>query len=226
MKRLTLVVSGNVQRAGYRERVVELGRDLGLKGYAENLLDGRVKIVAEGDEEKLKLLEEGAKIKNTLINVEKMESSFGKATGEFSGFFKLVREGETDERLDTAAGLLKELIEVTRNGFSDTVGAIKSVKADTSAILGKQDSMLEKQDSMLEKQDSMLEKQDSMLEKQDSMLGKQDSLIKITEKGFNDMNSGFRDMRDDFREIFMHEVSEIRSEIAEIKATLAHMQEA
>ena len=212
MKRLTLVVSGNVQRAGYRERVVELGRDLGLKGYAENLLDGRVKIVAEGDEEKLKLLEEGAKIKNTLINVEKMESSFGKATGEFSGFFKLVREGETDERLDTAAGLLKELIEVTRNGFSDTVGAIKSVKADTSAILGKQDSMLEKQDSMLEKQDSML--------------GKQDSLIKITEKGFNDMNSGFRDMRDDFREIFMHEVSEIRSEIAEIKATLAHMQEA
>jgi hypothetical protein len=35
---------------------------------------------------------------------------------EFSGFSKLVKGGETDERLDTAATLLKELIDVTRNG--------------------------------------------------------------------------------------------------------------
>jgi len=36
----------------------------------------------------------------------------------YEGFYKLVGEGETDERLDTAADLLKELINVTRNGFS------------------------------------------------------------------------------------------------------------
>jgi acylphosphatase len=143
LKRVTLFVSGNVQRAGYRDRVVELGRNLGLTGYAENRFDGRVKIVAEGEEEKLKLLEDGASIKNTLINVEKIESSFSKATGEFSGFFKLVKEGETDERLDTAAELLKELIEVTRNGFNETISAVKSVKEDTSAMLEKQDIMLE-----------------------------------------------------------------------------------
>ncbi|GFO97738.1 acylphosphatase, putative [groundwater metagenome] len=137
--------------------------------------------------------------------MEKIESSYSEATGEFSGFFKLVKEGETDERLDRAAELLKQLIGAVQNGFSETVGAIKSVKADTSA----------------------------MLEKQDSMLEKQDSLIKITEKGFTDMKTGFmevkeeiRSVRDDFREMFMHEVSELRGEISEIKATLAKMQAA
>ncbi len=182
MKRLTLFVSGKVQVAGYRDRVIELGRDLGLTGYAENLPDARVKVVGEGNQEKLGLLEEAASIKNSLINVKNIESSFSEATEEFSGFFKLVKGGETDERLDVAADLLKELIEVTRGGFSETVSAIKSVKSDTSAMLEKQDSMLEKQDSMLEKQDSMLEKQDSMLGKQDSMLEKQDSMLEKQDK--------------------------------------------
>lgn len=44
--------------------------------------------------------------------MEKIESSFSEAIGEFSDFFKLVKEGETDERLDRAAELLKEVIVV------------------------------------------------------------------------------------------------------------------
>lgn len=132
MKRLILLVSGKVQQAGYRNKIVEFGSSLGLRGYAENLLDGRVKVVAEGEERKLKILKEIANIKNVLINVEKIEDCFGEATGEFSGFFKLVREGETDERLDKAAELIKELVEVNRSGFS-------LLKADTSAMLERQD---------------------------------------------------------------------------------------
>ncbi len=135
MKRLTLLVSGNVQKAGYRDIVIRLGMALGLRGYAENLPDGRVKVVAEGEARKLELLKESVNIKNTLIQVEKIEDSFGEATGEFSGFFKMVREGETDERLDRAAELLKELIEVNRSGFS-------SLKEDTSAMLEKQDTTI------------------------------------------------------------------------------------
>ncbi len=207
MKRLTLIVSGKVQKAGYRDIMIRLGMALGLKGYAENLPDGRVKVVAEGEEKKLGLLKESADIKNMLINVEKIESSFSGATGEFSRFYKLVSEGETDERLDRAAELMKELIEVNRSGFS-------SLKADTSAMLEKQDKMLEKHDMQTE----------------------------ITKNGFNDMRKGFADLkeemakssadvkeeihmlRDDFRELFMHEVGELRSEIAEVKAMLARMQ--
>jgi len=53
MKRLTLLISGNVQKAGYRDLVIRFGTALGLTGYAENLPDGRVKVAAEGDKKNL-----------------------------------------------------------------------------------------------------------------------------------------------------------------------------
>ncbi|MFC6592313.1 acylphosphatase [Deinococcus lacus] len=61
--RLTALVSGHVQGVGYRMYVQRHARDLNLCGYAENLSDGRVEVVAEGHEddlERLKLrLEQG-----------------------------------------------------------------------------------------------------------------------------------------------------------------------
>lgn len=89
-----------------------------------------------------------------------MESSDWEATGEFSGFYKLVKEGGTDERLDTAADLLKKLIGVTNNGFSILNNTMTS--RFNKLALG-QDKILEKQDRMLDKQDSMLEKQDTSI---------------------------------------------------------------
>jgi acylphosphatase len=75
MKRLTAYVSGKVQKTGYRARVVDFGRLLKLKGTVENLDDGRVKIIAEDDEDKLKWFEEAINIKNTLIQVSSMIKS-------------------------------------------------------------------------------------------------------------------------------------------------------
>lgn len=51
--RLTALVSGTVQGVGYRHWVQRHARDLNLSGYAENLTDGRVEVVAEGDEKAL-----------------------------------------------------------------------------------------------------------------------------------------------------------------------------
>ncbi len=53
MKRLTLFVSGKVLRTGYRDKVVEIGGSLNLQGCGENHPDGRVRIIAEGEEENL-----------------------------------------------------------------------------------------------------------------------------------------------------------------------------
>jgi acylphosphatase len=47
--RLTAWVDGRVQGVGFRWWVRANALDLGLVGVAENLIDGRVKIVAEGD---------------------------------------------------------------------------------------------------------------------------------------------------------------------------------
>ena len=115
---------------------------LTLTGFAQNLKDGRVRVIAEGNKKDLEHLVKAASIKNTLIHVEDMEISYSEPTGEFSDFSKLVSGGETDERLDTAADLMKELIESVRGGFKETVGAIKSVKEDTSLMLEKQDESL------------------------------------------------------------------------------------
>ena len=44
---------GKVQEAGYRARIVDIANAFGLKGMIENRKDGRAKIIAEGEDEKL-----------------------------------------------------------------------------------------------------------------------------------------------------------------------------
>jgi acylphosphatase len=44
-----LFVSGMVQGVGYRYFAIRKANVYGLKGYAKNLIDGRVEIVAEGE---------------------------------------------------------------------------------------------------------------------------------------------------------------------------------
>jgi len=52
MRRL-YVVSGRVQAVGFRRFVQLQAEALGLAGYAANLPDGRVEVLAEGDEQRL-----------------------------------------------------------------------------------------------------------------------------------------------------------------------------
>ena len=98
MIQLTAYVSGKVQKTGYRARVTNIARALGLKGFVENLDDDRVRIVAEGDEDRLKWFEEAINIKNTLIQVSTIEKEYSSAVSNVSKFYKLVDIGETDTR--------------------------------------------------------------------------------------------------------------------------------
>jgi acylphosphatase len=50
------LVSGKVQGVFYRAATAERARALGLTGYAKNLPDGRVEVLAYGDEAKVKEL--------------------------------------------------------------------------------------------------------------------------------------------------------------------------
>src|SRR5262249_38661830 len=52
------LVTGHVQGVGYRWFVARHARSLALAGYASNLSDGRVEVVARGDEPALARLEE------------------------------------------------------------------------------------------------------------------------------------------------------------------------
>ena len=196
MKRLTAFVSGKVQRVGYRARVIQLANGLGLKGIIENLSDGRVRIIAEGDEEKMKLFEGAIDIKNTFIQVTSIEKIYSQPYGEFSSFYKLVGTGETDSRLDEGIGVLKDMRDLL------------------ISICGMQKQMLGKQDQMLDKQDQMLDKQDQMLGKQDQMLGKQDeTLFEI-----KDMNSSLNDKME--KVLDKSDIIELKGDVSEMKSAL------
>ncbi len=188
--KLTAFVSGKVQEVGYRARVVDIANAFGLKGMVENQKDGRVKIIAEGEDEKLKWFESAIDIKNTLIYVSSIEKVYSPASNEFDNFGKLVVKGETDTRLDTAAVYLKELVSAVKN-LNDNLG-------------GKMDQMLGKQDSF-----RAVGKQDQMLGKQDQMLGKQDELL-----------DEVRDINRKFDRVLENDIVELKNDMAEIKAAL------
>jgi len=151
MRRLTAYVSGKVQEVGYRGRVVDMANELGLKGTIGNLKDGRVKIIAEGDDDNLRLFESAIDIKNALVFVSRIDKEYSPARGEFDGFSKLVARGETDTRLDTAIGYLKEIVSVVSN-MNDNLG-------------GKMDQMLDKQDELLVEVKDINRKFDKVLDK-------------------------------------------------------------
>lgn len=52
-RRLLAHVTGHVQGVGFRWWVREQAIDLGLAGSAENLSDGRVRVIAEGPDEQV-----------------------------------------------------------------------------------------------------------------------------------------------------------------------------
>lgn len=130
MQRLTAYISGKVQKTGYRARVLTIARDFGLKGYVQNLDDGRVKVVAEGEAGDLESLLAALAIKNTIINVVDIKSEYSSATGDFESFVKVVSGGETDQRLDVAAELLTKLI-VVNEKILDEIKATRKELTET-----------------------------------------------------------------------------------------------
>lgn len=140
----TIIVHGKVQMADYRGKVIYAAKKFDLEGLVGNLMDGTVEIIVEGKRGDIDQFYKEIDIKNSLINVTKRERNDTLYAGKYEGkgFRKIVDEGETDQRLDTAAELLKKLIDVTKGGFGELGGKI--------------DCMLEKQDKMLEKQDETI----------------------------------------------------------------------
>lgn len=53
MKCVHLIVSGKVQGVFFRDNTRKRAEELGLKGYAKNLEDGTVEVIAEGDDAKI-----------------------------------------------------------------------------------------------------------------------------------------------------------------------------
>jgi len=85
-KRLACQIFGRVQMVMFRDFTQRQARSLGLVGTVENLKDGSLFVVAEGEEDKLRLLLAHLKKGPLLAKVERLEEKWLPATGKFSGF--------------------------------------------------------------------------------------------------------------------------------------------
>lgn len=136
MKRLRAFVSGTVQKTGYRAKVVNLANFLGLVGFVQNLPDGRVKVVAEGDDSILERFLNYLRIKDPLIDVQDIEVNYTSASGDFIRFEKMVANGETDQRLDKAAELLSDLIVVNKQMVAQLMVNNEEIKGVREEVKG------------------------------------------------------------------------------------------
>ncbi|MFZ2471190.1 MAG: acylphosphatase [Methanothrix sp.] len=214
MKRLIACVSGQVQKVGYRKRVMQTAKAFGLKGIVENLEDGRVRIIVEGEDEKLKWFESAIDIKNTLIQVSTIEKAYFAAGGEFSRFGKVVDEDETDARLDKGVEAIGSMI-LAVNGVTKAIEKMDlNLSRRMDNIGEKIDIMSGKIDNIGEKIDTMSGKIDRIDGKMGFMLQKQDDLIVEVK----DMNASLNEKMD--RVLDKTDVVELKGDMSDVKAAL------
>jgi acylphosphatase len=86
MERVEVLVEGRVQGVGFRDFCVRCAEQLGLVGYAANLADGRVRVVAEGAREALESLVRDVSRGPRLARVAQTTVRWQPAAGEFTRF--------------------------------------------------------------------------------------------------------------------------------------------
>lgn len=85
-KRWKMLISGKVQGVYYRASTEKEANRLGLSGYARNLPDGRVEVIAEGSPEELRQLHQWCQEGPPAAKVTDIEVEEQRANGEFSNF--------------------------------------------------------------------------------------------------------------------------------------------
>ena len=84
--RLHIVVSGRVQGVLYRAGARQRAHELGITGWAHNLIDGKVEIVCEGEQKNTQEFIEWCKQGPPLAKVENIEVADEEYSGEFKDF--------------------------------------------------------------------------------------------------------------------------------------------
>ena len=84
--RLHAIVHGAVQGVFFRANTQQRAAELSLTGWVMNRKDGGVEVMAEGEHEPLERLLGWLQHGPPAASVEKVESEWQTATGEFSGF--------------------------------------------------------------------------------------------------------------------------------------------
>ena len=88
MVRKQVLVSGRVQGVFFRDHTQKWASSLGLTGWVRNLLDERVEILVEGEEDKIQMLIAKVKQGPPMARVDNLDITSQDFLGEFS-YFKI-----------------------------------------------------------------------------------------------------------------------------------------
>ncbi|MBD3165128.1 acylphosphatase [bacterium] len=85
-KRMHALVEGRVQGVGFRHFVLQRVRPLPVKGWVRNLHDGRVEVVAEGEENDLQVLRNYLEQGPPASVVDNVRTEWSHPQGDLHGF--------------------------------------------------------------------------------------------------------------------------------------------
>ena len=86
LKQFTAYFSGTVQGVGFRYTTERLAGRFPVTGFVRNLSDGRVEVVAEGEEDSLKGFLKSIRESALSGYIRDVETQWGPADGTFTGF--------------------------------------------------------------------------------------------------------------------------------------------
>ena len=85
-KRATVFYTGRVQGIGFRYTAREIACGYEVTGYVRNLHDGRVELIAEGDDAEVTGFLEAIRASQLGSHIRNADANWKDATGEFTGF--------------------------------------------------------------------------------------------------------------------------------------------
>ena len=190
-KRAEIIISGRVQKAGFRNFIDELAFDMYLTGYVKNLSDGTVQVICEGEEEPLREFVRKINIDQYPIRVEHVDVTYTEPTLEYKTF-EIIRVKEnfvtaTYERMDTAVRYMR-LLNLNLGNKIDGLG--------------------EKIDELGEK----IDRNNTAIHEMNSSLGEK------IDRSRTEISSEIRISRDNFRSHLDERVSILEREFSQIKA--------
>jgi len=230
MGTIELIVTGNVQRVGYRNIVSQAAFELGINGYAKNLPDESVRIVVQGDERKIEKFIGKIKIRKWPINVEDIKQRKIAAKKPFRKF--TISRGkparEMAERADEAALYMHKMygeMHGMRGEMHGMRGEMHGFRKETNGNFGKLDvkygSLSNKMDGfsgkLAKKMDNVSGKLDStnkilkedLSNKMDNVSGKLDSTNKILKEDLSNKMDNVSGKLDDTNKILREEFSKL-----------------
>ena len=86
MKNLEIIVSGRVQGVCYRAFVLHRANELNIKGYAKNMVNGNVKVIAIGEDNTMNIFIDMLKEGPSMARVDNIQTSEIIIGEEFSDF--------------------------------------------------------------------------------------------------------------------------------------------